>query len=130
MHRGTRLAPLAMAVLLLAACTRPIIHIENVGLSIPGSVDVTMQKVETAIFKGAGDQGWSIQQREPGRLEAEIRGRRQKAVVWITHDTNSFSIIYKDSRNLDYDGTLIKRSYNSLILKLRKSILRQTVRIE
>ncbi len=119
-----------MAVLLLAACTTPIIRVESIGLSIPSNANVTMGKVEAAIFKAAVDRGWSIQQLEPGRLEAEIRGRNYKAVVWITHDTKSFSIIYKDSRNLDYDGNRIRRRYNSLILKLRKSILRQTVRVE
>ncbi len=130
MRRGTGLVPLAMVVLLLAACTRPIIHVENIGLSIPSSVDVTMEKVEIAIFRAAADGGWSIRQLEPGRLEAEIRGRNYKAVVWITHDTRSFSIIYKDSRNLDYDGTLIRWRYNNWIVKLRKSILRQAVRLE
>ena len=52
------------------------------------------------------------------------------ALVRIDHDTKTFSITYKDSRNLGYDGTLIRRNYNRWVRNLKQSILRQAVRLE
>ncbi len=55
MHRGTRFTSLAMAVLLLAACTtRPLINVENTNLNVPGNRDVTLAEVEKAIYRGSG----------------------------------------------------------------------------
>ena len=131
MHFGTRIATLAMAAFLLAACvTVPLINLETNGLSIPASVDPTMGQVEKAIYRGAVDQGWSVRQLASGRLEAELYVKRYKVVVRITHDTKTFSIKYKDSLNLKYDGTRIRRAYNMWVLELRRSILRQAVRLE
>ncbi len=119
-----------MAVMLLAACTAPLINVENTWLSIPSSIDVTMQQVEKAIYRGAVDRGWSVRHLAPGRPEAEIQAKIRKAVVQIIHDTKTFSITYKDSRNLEYNGTRIKRKYNRWVRQLRQSILRQAVRLE
>ena len=127
MKFGMRLATLAMATFLLAGCvTVPIIDVDTTGLSIPASVDPTMQQVKKAIYKGAVDEGWSVRRLTLGRLEAEIYVKRYKAVVRIIHDTKTFSIKYKDSRNLRYDGAEIRRAYNKWGLRLRRSILRQS----
>ncbi len=131
MHRGTRFSPLAIAVLLLAACTtRPLINVENTNLSVPGNRDVTLAEVEKAIYRGAVDKGWTVRHLAPGRLEAKIEIRTHMALVRIVHDTKTFSITYKDSRNLGYDGTLIRRNYKRWVRNLKQSILRQAVRLE
>ncbi len=120
-----------MAVLLLAACTtRPLINVENTNLSVPGNRDVTLAEVEKAIYRGAVDKGWTVRHLAPGRLEAKIEIRTHMALVRIVHDTKTFSITYKDSRNLGYDGTLIRRNYNRWVRNLKQSILRQAVRLE
>lgn len=129
MRRTARLSSLVLAVFLVTACaTKQLINVENAGLTAPGKV--TMQQVEKAIYRGAADRGWTVRRLEPGNLEATIHVRYHMAMVQITHDTETFSITYKDSRNLGYDGTQIHRNYNRWILNLRKAILRQTSRLE
>lgn len=130
MRPTTRLAPLALVVFLLTACetSQLLVNVDNSGLAAPGNV--SMQQVEKAIYRGAADRGWTVQRLAPGQLEAKIQARAHMAVVRITHDAKTFSITYKDSRNLAYDGTHIHRNYNRWILNLRKAILRQTSRLE
>ena len=126
MLRAIRITAIALAVFLLNACETQqlLLNVENAGLTAPGNV--SMQQVEKAIYRGAADRGWTVRRLAPGLLEAKIQARAHMAVVRITHDARTFSITYKDSRNLQHDGTRIHRNYNRWILNLRKAILRQT----
>ena len=124
---------LVLAEFLLSACAgnmAPVMNIESSGLNLPSNARVTMQQVEKAIYKGAGRHNWVVRSLEPGRLEAKIYVRSHTAVVLITHDTKSFSITYKDSQNLRYDGTRIKHNYNRWVLHLRNDILRETSKLK
>ena len=124
-RRAARFSALALAVFLVAACaTKPLVNVENSALSAPGNV--TMKQVEKAIYRGAADRGWTVTRLAPGQLEAKIHVRSHMAMVSITHDIETFSITYKKSENLDYDGVRIHNNYNRWILNLRKAILRRT----
>lgn len=128
-QRATRFATIVTAAFLLTACaTAPLINVETSSLNIPGNV--TMEQVEKAIYRGASLRNWSVRKLSPGQLEAKIQVRSHTAVVRILHDTKSFSITYKDSNNLDYDGSSIRRNYNRWILKLRNTIMRETSKLQ
>jgi hypothetical protein len=62
----------------------------------------------------------------PGETEGRLHLRSHVAIVSITFDTKQFSIFYKDSTNLDYDGARIHRNYNGWIQNLEQAILAQT----
>ena len=113
-----------IAVLLVAGCRGGGVY--NVqGAPVAGSKVVAMQDVETAIRRAGASLGWQIVPRAPGRLEGILILRDHRAVVDITYDTKTYSIQYKDSRNLGYDGTTIHANYNGWVQNLDKAIRMQ-----
>lgn len=66
-----------------------------------------------------------MKQMEPGYIVGTLKLRSHVAVVDIRHTTKSYSITYKDSTNLDYDGTNIHRNYNGWISNLDRAIKTQ-----
>jgi hypothetical protein len=58
----------------------------------------------------------------PGLIVATTGWSTHKMSVDITYDTRRYSIIYKDSANLGYDGTNIHRNYNYKVQELDRAI--------
>ena len=94
--------------------------------SAPGaSKAVSMADVEMAIRRAGQGLGWQIVPQGPGKAEGILVLREHRAVVDITYDTKSYSIMYKDSSNLHYDGKTIHSNYNGWIQNLDKAIRAQ-----
>lgn len=86
----------------------------------------SLADAEKAIKLAGASLGWQVKQASPGKLIATLPIRTHVAVVDITHDTKQFSIMYKDSTNLDYDGSSIHSNYNGWIQNLQKAIVART----
>jgi hypothetical protein len=63
--------------------------------------------------------------RQPGTMEGVLVLRSHRAVVDITYDTAAYSIKYKDSSDLEYDGSSIHSNYNGWVQNLDKAIRAQ-----
>ena len=61
----------------------------------------------------------------PGLVRGTLNLRTHQAVVDIPYDTQRFSIRYVSSSNLDYDGRVIHRNYNSWVQNLQNAIMAQ-----
>jgi hypothetical protein len=66
-----------------------------------------------------------MQQTNPGNVAGTLVVRDHKAVVDVNYDLKSYSIKYKDSTNLSYNGTSIHSNYNGWIQNLDKAIRTQ-----
>jgi len=112
-----------VAILLLVGCrTADLYNVQNA----PGtSKTVSMADVEMAIRRAGHGLGWQIVPQGPGKAEGILVLRDHRAVVDITYDTKSYSIMYKDSSNLNYDGKTIHSNYNGWIQNLDKAIRAQ-----
>ena len=123
---------LAVIVLigLVAGCGRvaEIYSVQNEELGAPPSA--TMQQVSQAIDRAARGLGWEVAQERPGLSVATLDVRSHKAVVTISYDTKRYSIAYKDSVNLKYDGKDIHYRYNSWIRHLRDAIEKEAAAIQ
>ena len=112
-----------MGILLLAACRYgPVQNVSSASFDVP---NLTMEQAGSAIVRGGASLGWQIREQGPGHMIATLTLRRHKAVVDITYDTSTFSIKYKDSHNLRYDGTNIHSNYNGWISNLENAIKAQ-----
>ena len=58
----------------------------------------------------------------PNALIGTINLRTHSATVDIPFNAKQYSILYKDSSNLNYDGTSIHKNYNGWIQNLQKAI--------
>jgi hypothetical protein len=113
-----------LAVLLLVGCrTGDLYNVQSSPVS--GTKAVSMDDVEMAIKRAGAGLGWQIVPKGPGKAEGTLVLRDHRAVVDITYDTKTYSIIYKDSSNLQYDGSTIHSNYNGWIQNLDKAIRTQ-----
>jgi len=105
----------------------PIYDIQSTAIpnSVNGSMSLT--EVTRAITSAAAKHGWEMRVEKPGYIVGTLHLREHEAVVDIPYDTTSYSILYKSSRNLQYDETnkTIHKNYNSWIRNLNVSIQRE-----
>lgn len=124
---GNSLIALTVALFpALTAChitrTSPIHNVTNaVATSKPAKLD----DVRTAIERGGQSLGWEMQPAGPGHIVGTLYLRGNVAQVDIVYTTVTYSINYKDSRGLDYDGSNIHSNYNGWVQNLDRAIARQ-----
>lgn len=112
----------ALAVLLMMGC-RGAVPVYNVSAApVAANKPVTTADVEKAIIRAGNTLGWQMVPRGPGKVEGTLLLRRHRAVVDVDYDVKSYSIKYKDSSELNYDGQNIHSNYNGWIQNLDKAI--------
>ena len=116
--RGLMLA-LACSVLALAGCrSAPVMNV----VDAPVSVSRSAQQVEQAIISAGNSLGWQMRPVGAGKIEGTLVLRDHRAVVDIDYSPRTYSIRYKDSSNLNYDGGSIHKNYNGWIENLDRAI--------
>jgi len=118
-----RLVAVMMLAAALAGCNRtmPIQNVTDRQVAIPVGVDGA-EAIKSAILDGGRAKGWKMVEVEPGHIVGTVAVRQHVASVDIAYDDHSYSIVYKDSQNLMYDGTRIHRNYNKWIVLLEQQI--------
>ncbi len=108
-------------VLLIAACREaPIYNVESAPLNAPPTA--TMTDIQRAIIRAGAQRGWQMTPVEPGHIVGVLSLRDHSATIDIRFNTESYSILYKDSSNLNFDGTNIHSNYNAWIKNLQTDI--------
>jgi hypothetical protein len=117
--RRTVLLLAAGALVALAGCrSAPILNVTDA----PIGGNRSAQQVEQAIVEAGRSLGWQMSPQGPGRIQGNLVLRTHRATVDIAYSTKSYSISYKDSQNLDYDGSSIHKNYNGWIENLDRAI--------
>ncbi|BAS68333.1 hypothetical protein [Bathymodiolus septemdierum thioautotrophic gill symbiont] len=108
-----------VSLALLVGCgSKPVKNIDNSTISGVSSIS----SVENAIIRAGAGLGWIIKKKNSGHMVGKLALRKHVAIVDITYTKNSYSIKYKDSTNLNYDGTNIHSNYNGWIQNLQNAI--------
>jgi hypothetical protein len=119
----------AVVLLFLAGCRTPT-PVHNVtSAPVVANRAVSSDDVAKAIIRAGAGLGWQMIQKGPGTIEGILALREHRAVVDIKYSPKSYSITYKDSDKLNYDGTNIHPNYNNWILNLDKAIRAQLTAI-
>jgi len=107
--------------LMLASCrTAPLHNVEH--SSVPAGKAYTDQDVKSAIQTAGAALGWRIDEHTPGILAGTLYLRSHVAVVEIPYSRSGYSIRYKGSTNLMYDGERIHGNYNDWVKRLDNTI--------
>jgi hypothetical protein len=124
-----RLAGLSIALVLVAGgsgCrSAPVYNVPSAGFVTPANTQRTLTGVRDAIVRAGKGLGWQMEDVAPGRLVGTLRLRSHVAVVDIDYTLSNYSIKYKDSQRLLYDGQTIHRNYNNWIRNLDRAIQRE-----
>lgn len=118
------LAIAASALVVLAvgcASVRPINNVTNAPV-VTNKPNVTLDEVGKTIVRAGVGLGWQMREVKPGAIVGTINLREHTAVVDIAYTTKQYSITYKDSTNLRYDGANIHNNYNGWVQNLSQRI--------
>jgi hypothetical protein len=111
-----------------AGCFRcdPILNITSAPVTSANGKALTTEQVKASIIRAGAALGWNMKDDVPGKITASIQLRKHTANIEIPYSTKEYSIVYKDSTNLDAtgDGT-IHKNYNGWITNLNKGITTQ-----
>ena len=123
MHLRRRLVIPVLAAVALGACVRTA-PLQDGGGDFIGRG--TLNQRADQVRRAGAELGWVIESRSPGLMRGTLNLRSHQAVVDIPYDTGRFAIRYAASTNLDYNGTLIHRNYNSWVQNLQAAIIAQS----
>jgi hypothetical protein len=113
-------------VLLAAGCRTPTPVYNVTNAPVVGSkANPSADEVGKAIQRAGATLGWQMKPVKPGNMLGTLVLRKHVAVVDINYNASSYSINYKDSTELNYDGQNIHPNYNGWIQNLDKAIKAQ-----
>lgn len=114
---------LAMAV--VAGCAgAPVYNVSGSPVNA-NSGKASLDDIGKAIKTAGINLGWQMRDVKPGHIVGTLNLRSHQAVVDVTYNTKSYDIAYKDSSNLNYNGSTIHKNYNSWVQNLDRNIQAQ-----
>jgi hypothetical protein len=111
-----------VVMLFLASCRTPTPVYNVTSAPVVANRTVSSDEVGKAIIRAGARYQWQMIQKGPGTIEGVQVAREHRAVVDIKYNAKSYSITYKDSEKLQYDGTNIHSNYNNWIQRLETAI--------
>ena len=115
---------LTAALVFLAGCrAAPIYNVENAPIQI--SSKHTSKDIKKAITRAGIALGWQMKAKKRGHIVGTLYLRKFVAVVNINYTAKKYSITYKSSSGLQYDGTNIHKNYNGWVQNLDRRIQAQ-----
>lgn len=121
-----RALPVFLVFLLVAACATEQMHkVDNVDYGYYTKKSLTMEKVRATVERTAMRNGWRLSDQKEGSFigKREWGGGKHNIVVAVIYDLRKFSIDYRDSHQMKYDGSRIHNSYNRMVQKLEEDIM-------
>jgi hypothetical protein len=127
---------LLVAALAVAGCRAETVYNPTDIAYAPAATQtraLTETDYKNAIIRAGTKRGWTFEDAGPGHLVGNIVVRgKHFATVDVFYGTQSFTIDYKDSRNLDYNAATnqIHPNYNSWVSNLQRDIQAEVTRME
>jgi len=117
---------------LVAACGGEIHRVDSVGYGYGPQKGVTLAQMRAAIESSATGRGWRISNVKPGSFVAKRAwgAGKHNIAVTVSYDPKTFSIRYKDSQAMGYDGRFIHHTYNDMVRELEESIQTSVSRLK
>jgi len=112
----------------------PIVNYENVTIVTGSGKPLTLEQVKEHIIIAGAVHNWQISASEDGKLTARLLVRNKHAItVDLPYTTTQYSMIYKDSMNMNYEVSHgvpeIHPSYNKWVDTLGKDIRTELLKL-
>jgi hypothetical protein len=119
---------IGLSLIILVGCrTSALMEIRDAAIPAAVGQNLTMDQVAKGIVAAGAKHGWAMKTERPGHIVGTLLIRSHMAVVDIPYTASSYSIIYKDSSNLNYDAgsKKIHANYSSWVRNLHVAIQRE-----
>lgn len=115
----------SVAALFISGCPHQaaVYNVHDASVMVGSEHD--LGDIKKAIVHAGAALGWSMKPVEPGKIIGTLHLRTHMAQVDIPYSKSSYSILYKDSDNLKFDGEKIHSNYNGWIQNLDRGIQNQ-----
>lgn len=110
-----------LALALMGCVSNPVYNIVDAPVTT-STRGYAARDVRGAILQAGASLGWQMKDVRPGLIIGTLNVRDHMAQVEIPYDRRTYSIIYRDSHNLDYDGANIHKNYNGWVQRLSAAI--------
>lgn len=110
-----------LALVLVGCVTNPVYNVTDAPV-MTNTRAYTARDVRSAILQAGAAQGWQMKDIRPGLIVGTLNVRDHLAQVDIEYGRKTYSILYKNSYNLNYDGANIHKNYNEWVQQLNTAI--------
>lgn len=118
-------AVLSLVAVVGSGCrANPVYNVQDAAI-VSGKTQASMGDISKAIVRAGSSLGWNMKEAGNGHIVGTLNVRKHMAVVDIKYNPKTYSILYKDSQNLAYDGTTIHNNYNGWVQNLDRAIRTQ-----
>jgi hypothetical protein len=113
----------SLALFAVIGCTSaPIQNVNNAAVTNAAGKALSADQVREAIVRAGAALGWQMKDDGPGKIMGTLQLRKHTAVVDVPYSSNSYSVNYKSSVNLDEKDGKIHKNYNGWIQNLTRGI--------
>ncbi len=124
MKRLARMLLIVVPALVAIGCTT--VPVQNItDQTFTTNRPASLEEIGNTIVRAGASLNMQMRKVRPGLINATYAVRGVSAVMEIKYSTKSYSIEYKDSQGLKYDGTNIHKNYNSWVQNLNNRIQAQ-----
>ncbi len=113
---------IGIAALVLVGCkSNPVYNVTATPV-MTSTNRYAVRDVRSAILQAGASLGWQMRDVRPGLIVGTLNVRDHMAEIEIPYDRRTYSILYKNSYNLKYDGASIHKNYNEWVQQLNAAI--------
>ena len=116
---------IVLALFLIGCRTAPVMDIKDAPINTASGKPPALKVVTNEIIEAGVQLGWQMKKEKPGHIMGTLYLREHMVQVDIQYSTKEYSIAYKDSSKMKYDGTNIHSNYNSWVQNLSNAIKTQ-----
>ncbi len=121
-----KIAILILLSFFLIGCrTSPILEVTDAPINTASGKTPSLSLVTNEIIEAGIHLGWQMKKVTPGQIIGTLNLRKHMVKVDIAYSRTGYSIKYKDSNNMNYDGTNIHANYNNWVQNLNNAIATQ-----
>jgi len=110
-----------LALALVGCVTNPVYNVTDAPVTT-STRSYAVRDVRNAILQAGTSLGWQMKDARPGLIIGTLKVRDHMAEVEIPYNRRNYSIVYRDSYNLNYDGATIHKNYNGWVQRLSTAI--------
>ena len=89
---------------------------------VTSTSNYSTKEVRNAILQAGSSLGWQMEDAQPGLIIATLNVRTHMVQVEIPYDRRTYSILYRDSVNMNYNGSSIHNNYTGWVQRLSAAI--------
>jgi len=119
----TAVAAVGTAALIVGCAVAPVSNVVN--QPVLTNRPVSLDDVGNAIVRAGTSLNMQMLKVGPGLITATYTPRGPSATMEIKYDTKEYSITYKDSQGMRYDGSQVHKKYNIWVHNLDNRIRAQ-----